>query len=274
MDTITLKGLEFIAYHGVLESEKDLGQIFSVDCTLAFDTSLCDDQLDKTVNYGEVALEIVQYSTATRFDLIETLANELARHLLVKYPMVQAVTLTVHKPHAPIATPFKDVNVKVTRRRTVSYLAIGSNLGDKVSNLNMVSEAMEKDPCVTQISKSSYIKTKPYGITDQPDFLNGAIKISTVYTPFELLRFCKTIEKKAGRVKTRHWGERTLDVDILFYGDTVLFTENLIIPHPQIPLREFVLAPLAQIEPYFMHPVLHKSVQDMLDRLKDDVNDM
>ncbi len=269
MDTINLKGLEFIAYHGVLKSEKELGQKFSIDCTLALDTSLCEDQLDQTVNYGEVALEIVKYCTATRFDLIETLANELARHLLVKYSMIQFVALTVHKPNAPIATPFQDVNVMVTRRRTVSYLGIGSNLGDRESYLNMISEAIEQDPCVTQLSKSSYIETKPYGVTDQPDFLNGVIKISTVYTPFELLRFCKTIEHKAGRVKTRHWGERTLDIDILFYGDTVLFTEDLKIPHPQLVLREFVLTPLAQIEPYFIHPVLRKSVQEMLDQLKE-----
>ncbi len=268
MDKIKVTGLEFYAHHGVLESEQELGQIFSIDCEFEIDTSECYDKLEKTVNYGELSCEIVAFAQDNRYDLLESLANNLACHLLRKFSLINEITLTVHKPHAPIATKFSDVSVSITRGWKTCYLAIGSNMGEREFNLNMVSELISKNDSIEEISKSSYIQTAPYGVTNQPDFLNGAIKIKTFLTPFQLLDFCKSAEKKAGRVKTRHWGERTLDVDILMYGDEILFSDRLIIPHPEMHMRDFVLAPLCEIEPYLVHPLYRKNVSELLDDIR------
>jgi dihydroneopterin aldolase/2-amino-4-hydroxy-6-hydroxymethyldihydropteridine diphosphokinase len=120
-----------------------------------------------------------------------------------------------------------------------------------------------------ELAKSSYIETAPYGVTDQPPFLNAAIKIKSTYTPRQLLAFCKKTEELAGRVKTRPWGERTLDVDILMYENEVIFTEELIIPHPEMHYRSFVLKPLCEIDPYLLHPVQRMTIQDLLKQLPD-----
>lgn len=268
MDTIKISGIEFFAHHGVLNSEKELGQIFSIDCEFSLDTSMCEDDLSKTVNYGQVALDIISFCQENCYDLLETLVNKLSCHLLIKYCLMEQLILTIHKPHAPIATKFSDVTLTITRAWKTCYLAIGSNLGDRENFLEMVSKTIEEDDHVTAIAKSSYMETEPYGVTDQPKFLNGAIKIKTIYTPFELLAFCKNIEKQAGRTVTRRWGERTLDVDILMYGSDTLFTEKLKIPHPEMHLRTFVLEPLVEIEPYLIHPIKKVDVKTLLDETK------
>lgn len=267
MDKITLKGIEFFGYHGVLQSEKELGQSFSVDCELYLDICLCNDDLSKTVNYADVACEITSFCRENRYDLLETLADNLAKDILLKYSLVKELVLTIHKPHAPIPTGFDDVSLTVKRGWHTCYLATGSNLGDREKNLDTVWSELEKNPYIMGICKSDYIETEPYGVKDQPDFLNGAIKVRTVLTPRELLKFCNDTEMLCGRVRTRRWGERTLDVDILMYDSEVLFTDDLKIPHPEMHKRAFVLQPLAQIEPYLIHPVRKINVTELLDRL-------
>ncbi|HHX61611.1 MAG TPA: 2-amino-4-hydroxy-6-hydroxymethyldihydropteridine diphosphokinase [Epulopiscium sp.] len=271
MDKIKISGIVVYAHHGVFQSEKELGQTFFVDCEFKMDTSSCNDELEKTVNYGEVSCTIVSFCQESRFDLLETLANKLSIHLLLNYPLMEEVCLTIHKPHAPISTPFTDVTLTVTRGYYTCYLGVGSNLGDRESNLLLVEDEIEKDKNIILLNKSSYIETKPYGILDQPNFMNGVLKIRTVYTPKELLYFCKNTEKKAGRTKTRHWGERTLDVDILFYGDIIYWEDDLKIPHPEISKREFVLKPLVEIEPYLIHPIENMNIQSIFQRLKKEI---
>lgn len=271
MDKISITGLRFYAHHGVYEEEKINGQEFMVDCSFSLDTSICADNLTKTVHYGEVSLDIVNFCTTHRFDLLEMLANSLAKYILMKYPLMVDITITIHKPNAPIPTEFDDVTLTVTRSNATCFLALGSNLGNKEENLNSVLDFMEEDENINLLKKSSYITTKPYGVLDQPDFLNAVIKVKTVYTPSELLRFCKNVEKLAGRVKTRVWGERTLDVDILTYNDEIIFAEELKIPHPEMHLRDFVLEPLCEIEPYFVHPIIKISAKELLKALKEQI---
>lgn len=270
MDQIKVTGIEFFAYHGVLASEKQQGQFFRVDCEVSLDTSLCDDALENTVNYGDLAANLVRFCQNGNYNLIETLANELAQHLLVQYQCIDEITITVHKPHAPISVLFSDVSITIKRRWKTCYLGIGSNLGDRESYLNLVSVEIAKDDHIIETAKSSYIETEPYGVTDQPRFLNGALKVKTTYTPAQLLAFCKKTEALAGRVKTRPWGERTLDIDILMYGSDVIFTPELIIPHPEMQYRSFVLMPLCEIEPYLIHPIKRMDAQSMLKQLSDD----
>jgi dihydroneopterin aldolase/2-amino-4-hydroxy-6-hydroxymethyldihydropteridine diphosphokinase len=264
MDSISIKGLKFYAKHGVLDAEKEMGQYFSLDIKFYLETVNSDDLISKTVHYGDLSSEAVKFCSTTRFDLIETLVNKLSTHLLIKYPLIQKLNLTLHKPHAPIKEHFDDVLINIERERCISYLALGSNLGDTTSHLNSVKEAIENNPNVELIKSSTYIVTPPYGVIDQPDFLNAVIKVKTIYTLTELLKFTQSLEKSAKRVKVRHWGERTLDVDILFYGDKIHFSDDLIVPHPQIALRSFVLEPMCEIEPFFIHPVLKKDMRTLL----------
>lgn len=267
MDKITVTGIKFYAYHGALDHEKEQGQDFIVDCCYTLDTSLCHDSLEQTVSYGGLSCDIAAFGKNHRFDLIETLANNLAKYLLLKYQRIQEVQITVHKPFAPIKTPFHDVSITITRGWNTCYLSIGSNLGDRKKYLDSVSECISNEDEIQEITKSSYLETKPYGVLDQPKFLNAVIKIRTIFTPTQLLQFMQKVEQLAGRERKRHWGERTLDVDILTYGDTVLFTPELIIPHPEMCMRKFVLEPLCEIEPYFVHPIQKKNIKELLQTL-------
>lgn len=263
MDKIEVSGIEVYAKHGLFDAEKILGQKFIVDCTMKLDISTCIEQIEKTVHYGEVSMDIVEFMTGNRFDLLETLANQLAKFLLLKYPLLKEIELTIHKPGAPIPTIFDDVKLTIVRKKAIVYLGIGSNLGNKEEYLDMVLQGIMDNENTKLVRKSKYVETKPYGVLDQPDFLNGALQVETVFTPFELLDFCKSIESKAGRVKERIWGERTLDVDILLYDDLELFTEHLVIPHPELHMRDFVLGPMEEIAPYLIHPIYKKNMQEL-----------
>lgn len=268
MDKIKVQGIEIFAYHGLFEEEAINGQTFLIDCEFNVDTSCCREEIEKTVHYGEVTMNIVEFATKNRYDLLETLANDLVKFLLEKYKLMTELTITVHKPSAPIPAAFNDVTLTVTRKRTMVYLGLGSNLGDKVEYLDMVIDKIQSHTHMTLKSSSSYIITEPYGVTDQPDFLNGVVKVETYLTAIEVLDFCKFLEKKAGRERLRKWGERTLDVDILFYGDEVIFTEELKVPHPELHKRAFVLESLCEIEPYFMHSKYNKNISELLYELK------
>ena len=121
----------------------------------------------------------------------------------------------------------------------------------------------------TKVEKvSTFITTPPYGVTDQPDFLNGCLKLSTLLYPEELLKELNRIEKEAGRERIIHWGPRTLDLDIIFYDDLVAETDALCIPHVEMHKRAFVLEPLHEIAPYKRHPVYGKTVREMLEDLR------
>ena len=167
MDQINLNGLAVYAYHGVLEEEKAKGQTFYLDFVLQFDTSCCHDAVEETVHYGEFAQCATDFCQGHRFDLIETLANALCAHLLSSYPKLEALTVTVHKPEAPIPLPFGDVSITLTRRWTPCCLGIGSNLGDKEAYLSLAKEAVQENPQMRQLVCSSHYETEPYGVTDQ-----------------------------------------------------------------------------------------------------------
>ena len=116
---------------------------------------------------------------------------------------------------------------------------------------------------------SEYLVTPPYGVTDQPDFLNGCLKLRTLLYPYELLAELNRIEKEAGRERIIHWGPRTLDLDIIFYDDLISQEDDLCIPHVEMHKRSFVLEPLEEIAPYKRHPGNGKTVRQMLEELTD-----
>jgi 2-amino-4-hydroxy-6-hydroxymethyldihydropteridine diphosphokinase len=152
----------------------------------------------------------------------------------------------------------------------VVYIGIGSNLGDKVSQCERAISEILKVDRHNLLARSSFFKTKPIGYTAQDWFVNGVIKIETDLKPLPLLQVLKVIESKLGRKETPRWGPRTIDLDILFFDRKKIEMEELQIPHPLLHERQFVLAPLAEIDRAFIHPVLKKSIGELLEDLKED----
>ena len=142
------------------------------------------------------------------------------------------------------------------------YLALGSNLGDRMGNLVSAVERLSQKMTIKKVS--SVYETEPVYYEEQPLYLNAVLSAVTELEPFALLRFVKSIESDLGRQPSFRNAPRLIDIDILFYGDLVVQTEELTIPHPGIVERAFVLAPLAEIAPELIHPVIHEKVEDLL----------
>ncbi|WP_330601064.1 2-amino-4-hydroxy-6-hydroxymethyldihydropteridine diphosphokinase [Caproicibacter fermentans] len=144
-----------------------------------------------------------------------------------------------------------------------AYIGLGSNLGDREAHLNRAVEMLENTSGVRVIKVSAYFNTAPVGYTEQPDFLNAVAEIETSLTAYELLGICCGIEKTLKRERIVHWGPRTIDLDILLFGNLVLNDASLTIPHPRMLEREFVLKPLNEIAPERIHPVCSKSIREL-----------
>jgi len=142
------------------------------------------------------------------------------------------------------------------------YLALGSNLGDRMGNLASAVEHLSQKVNIKRVS--SVYETEPVYYKEQPLYLNTALSAITELDPFELLSFVKSIESALGRQPSFRDAPRLIDIDILFYGDRVVQTEELTVPHPGIAKRAFVLVPLAEIAPGLVHPVLQKRVSELL----------
>ncbi len=265
MNIIEITNLKVYAYHGVFQEEQEKGQDFYISAKLFLDTSEAarNDDLTKSVNYGEVCHFLTQKMTEKNFQLIESVADYLTTELLLAFPLLEKVSLTLFKPHAPIGLPFENVSIQTERSWHKVYLSIGSNIGDRKNHLDTAIETLKKSPRY-QIKKiSDYIETEPYGYTEQDIFLNGAVYLRTIDTPIEVLDTLHAIENSAKRERTIHWGPRTLDLDILLYDDLITDDEHLVIPHPDMHNRAFVLTPLAQIAPHIVHPLLRIRISEL-----------
>jgi len=148
------------------------------------------------------------------------------------------------------------------------YLGIGSNLGDKLEFITKAINSISKLKNVEITKTSSMIATKPYGKTDQPDFLNCVIELDTDLLPEELLKKCLDIENQLGRIRDEKWGPRTIDIDLLFYEDKIINNELLVLPHPELHKRSFVLTSLKELCPDLIHPVLNRKIKDIFVELK------
>ncbi len=148
---------------------------------------------------------------------------------------------------------------------TIVYLGLGSNLGDRVSAIQQALQCLTDHPNIRLLSTSSFYETEPVGYTDQDWFVNAAVALQTDLPPESLLAVCQKIEQQLGRVRdpNNQWGPRTIDMDILFYGDLVMNQPGLIIPHPRLHLRSYALVPLLEINSRVMHPLLGKTVEQL-----------
>lgn len=269
-DQIKITDLEVFANHGVFPEENKLGQKFLVSAVLYTDTRKAGktDDLTASIHYGEVSAFITKYMKEHTYQLLERVAETLAEEMLKSISGLCKIDLEIKKPWAPVGLPLKTVSVKISREWHTTYIALGSNIGDSETYLNEAVEKIGQIPTCTVEKVSSYLVTEPYGVTDQPDFLNACLKMQTLLYPEELLKELNQIEKEAGRERIIHWGPRTLDLDILLYDDIVLEEDDLCIPHVEMHKRSFVLEPLAEIAPYKRHPVYGKTVREMLEEIQ------
>lgn len=269
MDKIKIKNLEVFAHHGVFPEENVLGQKFIVTAALYTDTRNAGmtDELSASIHYGEICRQIEDFLTTHTFKLLERAAEMLAEMLLLKTPHLEKLCLEIKKPWAPVGLPLETVSVQIQRGWHTAYIALGSNIGDKERYLRHAIEALDTTPACKVTRVSSFLVTKPYGVTDQDDFLNGCLILRTLLTPHELLDVLHKIEQREGRERIVHWGPRTLDLDIIFYDDLILEEDDLCIPHVDMHRRDFVLKPLHEIAPYKHHPCSHKTIREMLEEL-------
>ena len=269
MDKIHITDLEIIGFHGAIPEEKVLGQKFVLSFELDVDLRQAgkNDDLTKTVHYGELAQKVEEEFTKTSYDLIEKAAEEICEFVLLNYPLVKKVKLLLKKPWAPTRKHVEYVAVEIERKWNKVYRAAGSNLGDKEETLKEAIYIIDKrkDCVVTKVS--NLYTTDPVGYEDQDQFVNCVFEIDTLQTPSELMDTLLEVEKDFKRERIIRWGPRTLDLDIIFYNDIISYDEHILIPHPRAHERQFVMKPMCDINPYYVHPIYRKRVMDISSEL-------
>lgn len=271
MDKIYINNLEFIGFHGVFPEEKKLGQKFLVSLELTVDTREAGKtgDLTKSVHYGLVAQDVEKLFLEKSIDLIETCAENIAEMVLKKYELVKEVKVVVKKPWAPLQMHFENVAVEITRKWHRVYLSLGSNIGDKRKNLLEAIRKIGELENTEVVKSSTILETEPFGYLEQDNFLNACLEVKTLMTAQEFLKVILQIELDMGRVREIKWGPRIIDIDMLFYDKEVIEEDNLAVPHPWICEREFVLDPLSEIAPNYIHPLEKKTITMLARKLKE-----
>ena len=257
-DRVVVRGITATGHHGVFDVERREGQPFVVDIELAVDLARAggSDDLTHTVHYGEVAADVVARIEGEPFDLIERLAQVIAEDALAR-PLVESVTVTVHKPKAPVGVEFGDVEVRVTRERPLVpvVIAVGANLGDAAQTVMGVLQDLQLSDVVTYPGSSGLWETDPVGGPDQPVYVNAVLTGLTRLSPRRLLDHLHEMEAAHGRTREVRWGARTLDLDLIQYGAPGEPSEvrsddpELTLPHPRAHERAFVLQPWVDADP-------------------------
>ncbi len=270
MDKLYIKDFEVFAYHGVFPEEKTLGQKFLISVTLSLDMqeAAITGDLTKSVHYGELCHALEIEFTKESYDLIETAGEKLATYVLEHYPMVDHVKIMIKKPWAPILKSMDTVAIEINRGWHVAFIGLGTNMGNREQNLNEAITAIKNTLGIKIITQSSIIETEPWGYTDQDFFFNCVLKVKTTLPPHLLMTLLLEIEHGLKRERTIHWGPRTIDLDILFYDHLISDDPHVVLPHPRVQERAFVMASMAEIAPYFIHPLLNKRMYEIFENLK------
>ncbi|WP_298749049.1 dihydroneopterin aldolase [uncultured Serinicoccus sp.] len=264
-DLIRLTGVRARGHHGVFAHERRDGQDFVVDVTLEVDLAAAGatDDLSRTVDYGAVAAEVVAVVEGEPRDLVETVAEEIAARVLV-HPLVEAVEVTVHKPQAPVGVPFDDVAVVVRRRTDVPVvIALGANLpgpdgSEPTATVARAARRLRRMRGLHRVRVSRSFRTAPVGgeaVAGQPDYVNAVAVARTSLAPAALLAALHRVEADLGRTRDVRWEARTLDLDLVQYGDPATDGDvrsddpHLTLPHPRARERAFVLVPWDDVDP-------------------------
>lgn len=271
MDVIKIENLKIFAYHGVFEEEKEKGQNFFINAKLKTNLKKAgrSDELRDSTHYGQVCQQIEKSMKEQSFDLIEGAAEKVCEDILLTFPLIEEVTLEIRKPEAPIPLEFQSVSVTITRGWHKTYIAFGSNMGEREQSIQKGIDRLRKSPFFKKIQVSDFFYSTPYGGVRQEDFVNGVLETETMLEPEELLEFLQETERQANRVRECHWGPRTLDLDILLYDEIVLDSKQLQIPHKDMKNRDFVLIPLAQLAGYKRHPLFQITIEEMVKNLEE-----
>jgi dihydroneopterin aldolase/2-amino-4-hydroxy-6-hydroxymethyldihydropteridine diphosphokinase len=262
MYKIFIKNLKLFGYHGVNPEEKINGQdfIFNAAIHLKEDCEKPDivlgDDISNTVNYSEIITIIKEINSAKKFDLLETLSRQIAQNILDFSPLVSKVKVKVEKPNPPIKEDLESVGVVCKLNQNIKfsrfYLSAGSNIGDREKNLRDAVSGLKSKDFVKISSVSSIYETEPMYYKEQEGFFNIAIAgtIAGDCSPFEFLGLLKSLEYYMGRKgSTVRHGPRLIDLDLLYFDELRITSDILVIPHPLIKERKFVLLPLAEIAP-------------------------
>ncbi|MGA1245908.1 MAG: 2-amino-4-hydroxy-6-hydroxymethyldihydropteridine diphosphokinase [Ilumatobacteraceae bacterium] len=254
-DHVLINDLRFESIIGVLDQERLAPQPLRVDVDMEIDLhdAGSSDDLEQTVHYGEVAVALANLARDTQYLLLERLAQHMAE-VVLSFPLVRAVELTLTKLQPPIPEQIDSTAVRIRRVRAEvssttrhrAIVALGSNLGRREAHLRFAVERLGE----SVVAQSQVFETDPVGgPDDQGAYLNMVVVLETELDPYALLRWLHRIEADAGRERVVHWGPRTLDLDLLFFDDVVITGGNLAVPHPRYAERRFVLAPLSEVAP-------------------------
>lgn len=271
MDTIKINDMRFFGYHGVFEEETVNGQYFRINAKMKINTypAGVSDELDRSVSYADVFEDCKKMVEGEPYKLLEAVAQQLAAQILQKYDLIEEVTIEVIKERPPIVGFDGTAAVEITRKqkRNIVYISLGTNIGDREGFLNAAIEELKSNSSLAVSRISSIYETKAVGLVDQADFLNQVVEVRTSLTKYELLDLIQRIEYKQGRDRIIRWGPRTLDIDILMYNNEMNNDEKLLIPHPRMVERAFVLVPFVEIAQATQVPGTGKTVRELLDEI-------
>ena len=291
LDRIAVHGIRVTGHHGVLDNERLTGQVFFADVVAHVSTraAASTDDLDKTVNYSDIADKAAAVLGGDPSKLIETVAEHVALAVL-EMEGVHCVDVRIHKPQAPLHVEFKDVTVAIRRdivtgglwadkrigssagmpddpldlvaqapvrdqfdqrpvRAVPALLALGGNIGDVEPTLVAAVQALTRITGIDVVATSPLYSSAPVGGPPQPDYLNAVVRIMTILSPREVLLACQGIEMVYGRERHELNGPRTIDIDVIDFDGAESSTNDLTLPHPRAHERAFVLVPWAYIEP-------------------------
>ncbi|MFC3690213.1 2-amino-4-hydroxy-6-hydroxymethyldihydropteridine diphosphokinase [Aquipuribacter hungaricus] len=289
VDQVAVRGIRGRGTHGVLAHEKRDGQEFSVDVVLHVPTLRAGstDDLADAVDYSVVAQKAHAVLVGPSLDLVEAVAGRIAAEVMAD-PRLVAVDVTVHKPQAPVGVPFDDVTVTVRRTRddvradtppeapVRAVLALGANLGDPYATLHEAVLDLSVLDGVSVVEASPVVDSAPVGGPEQGRYLNAVVLVDTTLSPRALLHACQDVETAHGRAREVRWGPRTLDVDVVTYGDLRLDAHELGLPHPMAAGRRFVLLPWSMVDAsaVLSEHGFTRPVAELLEDLLDDEEDV
>ncbi|MBB4105615.1 2-amino-4-hydroxy-6-hydroxymethyldihydropteridine diphosphokinase [Allorhizobium borbori] len=267
-DRVFVSNLCLHGHHGLFPEETRLGQKFYIDIECAVDLAPAglSDDYEKAVGYDTLCDIATAVSAAGPYKLIETLGHRIAEAVLARFYIITEVVVRVRKPSAPMAAMFDNVGVEIRRRRRRRIgLSLGSNVGNKIANIETALSLLRTENVVEFDGISKFYRTAPWGNEDQDWFVNVCAIGWTTMTPQDVLKAFKRIEFHVGRVPTVRWGPRVIDIDILFIDDIEADGPELTLPHRDMFNRAFVLVPLNEIAPDLSigGRVIHAEVERM-----------